>query len=270
MDSNEVRKDTSLGTASIDLQTLVTEPEQEALIVPIMYQGKPRGEVRLSMVYHPCLAPKQLENGETEPVPETTAGVARLVIHQAKELDYKRTGTSNLSPYAKVYLNGRQILKTAVIKRTNNPVYEVFTETLISSKADAIFTIHMFDDRHGEDPKIGTVSLKLTELLELTSGEQKLDWFPLTGAKSGKLRISGLWKGIMMAGAINGASAYTPPIGILRFHFDRAEDLKNVEALTGGKSDPYVRVMRSGIVLARSQIHVSPYCANEFQATLFI
>jgi len=255
MDSNELRKDTPLGTASIDLQTLVTEPEQEALIVPIMHQGKPRGEIRLSMVYHPCLMPKQLENGETEPVPETTAGVARLVIHQAKELDYKRTGTSNLSPYAKVYLNGRQILKTAVIKRTNNPVYEAFTETLIPSKADAIFTIHMFDDRHGEDPKIGTVSLKLTELLELTSGEQKLDWFPLTGAKSGKLRISGVWKGIMMAGAINGASAYTPPIGILRFHFDRAEDLKNVEALTGGKSDPYVRVMRSGIVLARSQIH---------------
>ncbi|PLW09166.1 hypothetical protein PCASD_23053 [Puccinia coronata f. sp. avenae] len=255
MDYNEVRKDTSLGIASIDLQTLVAEPEQEALTVPIMHQGKPRGEIRLSMVYHPCLVPKQLENGETEYVPETTAGVSRLVLHQAKELDYKRTGTSNLSPYAKVYLNGKQILKTPVIKRTNNPVYEVFTEILVPSKADAIYTIHMFDDRHGEDAKIGTVTAKLTDLLELTSGEQKLDWFPLIGAKSGKLRLSAVWKGIMMAGAINGASAYTPPIGVLRFHFDRAEDLKNVEALTGGKSDPYIRVMRSGIVLARSQIH---------------
>ncbi|WAQ89720.1 hypothetical protein PtA15_11A411 [Puccinia triticina] len=255
MDYNEVRKDTSLGIASIDLQTLVTEPEQEGLTVPIIHQGKPRGEIRLSMVYHPCLVPKQLENGETEPVPETTAGVARLVLHQAKELDYKRTGTSNLSPFAKIYLNGKQILKTPVIKRTNNPVYEAFTEVLISSKPDAVFTINMFDDRHGEDPKIGSVNVKLTELLDLTSGEQKLDWFPLVGAKSGKLRISAVWKGIMMAGAINGASAYTPPIGVLRFHFDRAEDLKNVEALTGGKSDPYVRIMRSGIVLARSQIH---------------
>ncbi|EFP82963.2 uncharacterized protein PGTG_09931 [Puccinia graminis f. sp. tritici CRL 75-36-700-3] len=255
MDYNEVRKDTSLGTASVDLQTLVTEPEQEGLMVPIMYQGKPRGEIRLSMVYHPCLVPKQLENGETEPVPETSAGVTRLVLHQAKELDYKRTGTSNLSPYAKIYLNGKEILKTPVIKRTNNPVYEAFTEVLISSKPDAVFTINMFDDRHGDDPKIGSVNVKLPDLLELTSGEQKLDWFPLVGAKSGKLRISAIWKGIMMAGAINGASAYTPPIGILRFHFDRAEDLKNVEALTGGKSDPYVRVMRSGIVLSRSQIH---------------
>ncbi|POW18700.1 hypothetical protein PSHT_05469 [Puccinia striiformis] len=255
MDYNEVRKDTSIGTASIDLQTLVTEPEQESLTIPIMHQGKPRGEIRLSMVYHPCLVPKQLENGETEPIPETTAGVARLVLHQAKELDYKRSGTSNLSSYAKIYLNGQQILKTPVIKRTNNPVWEAFTEVLISSKPDAVFTIHMYDDRHGEDPKIGTVTVKLADLLELTTGEQKLDWFPLVGAKSGKLRLSAVWKGVMMAGAINGASAYTPPIGVLRFHFDKAEDLKNVEALTGGKSDPYVRVMRSGIVLARSQIH---------------
>ncbi|KAI9615270.1 hypothetical protein KEM48_005698 [Puccinia striiformis f. sp. tritici PST-130] len=172
MDYNEVRKDTSIGTASIDLQTLVTEPEQESLTIPIMHQGKPRGEIRLSM---------------------------------AKELDYKRSGTSNLSSYAKIYLNGQQILKTPVIKRTNNPVWEAFTG----------------------GPKIGTVTVKLADLLELTTGEQKLDWFPLVGAKSGKLRLSAVWKGVMMAGAINGASAYTPPIGVLRFHFDKAEDLKN-------------------------------------------
>lgn len=30
--------------------------------------------------------------------------------------------------------------------------------------------------------------------------------------------------------------------------------MKNVEALTGGKSDPYVRVLNAGIVLARSLI----------------
>lgn len=255
MDYNEVRKDTPLGTASVDLQSLVLEPEQDGLTLPVVHQGKPRGEIRLSMIYHPCLVPKQLENGETEPVPETTTGIARLVLHQAKDLDYKRSGTSNLSPYGKIYLGGQQILKTPIIKRTNHPVYEASIEVLVTNKAGATFKIDMFDDRHGEDPKIGSVSAKLTDLIDLTAGEQKLDWFPLVGAKSGKLRISASWKGLMMAGAINGASAYTPPIGVLRFHFDRAEDLKNVEALTGGKSDPYVRIMRSGITLARSQIH---------------
>jgi hypothetical protein len=36
--------------------------------------------------------------------------------------------------------------------------------------------------------------------------------------------------------------------------FKRAIDLKNVEAMTGGKSDPYVRVLSSGIILARTKI----------------
>ncbi|EGF99433.1 uncharacterized protein MELLADRAFT_112742 [Melampsora larici-populina 98AG31] len=55
--------------------------------------------------------------GEEEPMPEsTTTGVVRLTLHQAKELDYKQSGTSQLSPCAKIYLNGIQLKKTFVIK----------------------------------------------------------------------------------------------------------------------------------------------------------
>lgn len=36
--------------------------------------------------------------------------------------------------------------------------------------------------------------------------------------------------------------------------FKRAKDLKNVEALTGGKSDPYARVLHAGIVVARTLV----------------
>ncbi|KAG0147448.1 hypothetical protein CROQUDRAFT_42936 [Cronartium quercuum f. sp. fusiforme G11] len=255
LDYNEVRKDTSLGTANIDLQTLITEPEQEGLSVPVMYQAKARGEIQVNLTYHPCLVPKKLESGEEEPVPETTTGVVRLTLHQGKELDYKRTGTSHLSPYGQIFLNGVQIKKTPVIKRTNNPVYEIYTEVLILKKSSAVFTIKMLDDRLGDNPTIGHLNVKLTDLLEATTGEHKNDWFPLVGSKTGRVRLSATWKGLLMAGAINGARTYTPPIGVLKFWFKKAEDLKNVEALTGGKSDPYVRVMRSGIVLARTQIH---------------
>ncbi|KAH9818867.1 C2 domain-containing protein [Melampsora americana] len=255
MDYNEVRKDTSLGTANIDLQTLVADPEQDSLTIPVMHQSKARGEIRVDLTYHPCLIPKPLESGEEEPMPETTTGVVRLTLHQAKELDYKRSGTSQLSPYAKIYLNGIQVKKTSVIKRTNNPVYEVFTEVLVKKRSAAVFTVKMYDERVGEDASIGYLSVKLDDLLEATSGDQKNDWFPLNTSKTGRVRLSATWKGVLMAGAINGAGAYTPPIGVLKFWFKRAEDLKNVEALTGGKSDPYVRVMRSGIVLSRTQIH---------------
>ncbi|MBW0500252.1 hypothetical protein O181_039967 [Austropuccinia psidii MF-1] len=191
---------------------------------------------------------KKLENGEEEPVPETTEGVVRLVFHQAKELDYKRSGTSPLSPYAKIY-------KTPIIKCTKNPVYEVFTAAFVSNKITALVNVQMYDKKVGEDPLIGSVNTKLVDLLELTNGEQTLDWFSFSSSKSGKLRLTATWKGLMMAGAVNGARTYTPPIGVLKFWFDKAEDLKNVEALTGGKSDPYVRLMQSGIILARSQIH---------------
>jgi Ca2+-dependent lipid-binding protein len=40
--------------------------------------------------------------------------------------------------------------------------------------------------------------------------------------------------------------SYSPPIGVVRLHFFGATNLKNVEALTAGKSDPYVRV-KSGL-----------------------
>lgn len=36
--------------------------------------------------------------------------------------------------------------------------------------------------------------------------------------------------------------------------FKRAVDLKNLETFTGGKSDPYVRVLHGGIVVARSRV----------------
>lgn len=62
------------------------------------------------------------------------------------------------------------------------------------------------------------------------------------------------WKPVLMTGAINGAGTFTPPIGVVRVLFKGARDLKNVEALTGGKSDPYARVLHGGIVIARTQV----------------
>lgn len=104
----------------------------------------------------------------------------------------------------------------------------------------------------GPNSVLGRVKVKLTDLLEANS--KQLDWFPLDGASSGRVRLTAEWKPVLMVGSINGAGAYTPPIGVIRIWFKRARDLKNVEALTGGKSDPYVRVSRSGIVVGRTLV----------------
>ncbi|MBW0528242.1 hypothetical protein O181_067957 [Austropuccinia psidii MF-1] len=110
LDYNEVRKDTSLGLANIDLISLITKPEQESLMVPILHNGKCRGEVKLRMNYHPCLVPKKLEHGEEEPVPETTAGV-KPIWNVAYTIDCKDissvTGTELYLPHHYiVFING--------------------------------------------------------------------------------------------------------------------------------------------------------------------
>lgn len=116
--------------------------------------------------------------------------------------------------------------------------------------------IKVIDDKgFGSDPTIGYVNVKLTDILK--ANEQKQDWFPLKGSGSdgtGKIRMSASFRPVAMAGAINSANDFRPPIGVVRIWFKRAVDLKNVEALTGGKSDPYMRVVRNGLVVSRTLV----------------
>jgi len=52
------------------------------------------------------------------------------------------------------------------------------------------------------------------------------------------------------SGIGTGTGGYVTPIGVMRFHFKNARDLRNLETL--GKSDPYVRVLLSGIEKGRT------------------
>lgn len=75
--------------------------------------------------------------------------------------------------------------------------------------------MHVFDENAvTTDGSLGLIKIKLNDLFDAQAKE--LDWFPLTGAKSGRVRVSVEWKPVLMAGAINGAGVFTPPIGIMR------------------------------------------------------
>ncbi|KAG1222608.1 hypothetical protein G6F68_020594 [Rhizopus microsporus] len=45
-----------------------------------------------------------------------------------------------------------------------------------------------------------------------------------------------------------------PAIAVVRFTFWEARDLRNVEHVTSGKSDPYVRVLSGHQVRARTEV----------------
>lgn len=249
-DYNEHRPDSSLGHASFDLKTLEQDAEQDGLTLPIIYNGSPRGTVVVNVAYYPCLTEKKLPDGTVEPVPDSQSGVARVTLHQAKELvarDYQ------LNPFAKVLLNNLEVQRLPKLKRTPNPVWEKPTEFLVHSKARAVIGVNVCDDNTmTSDDVVGFVKIKLEDLLEAV--ERGQDWFQLSGTKSGRVRLSATWKPVSMPGAISGASAFTPPLGVVKFWFKRARDVKNVETFTGGKSDPYARVLRHGMVQARTTV----------------
>ena len=108
-----------------------------------------------------------------------------------------------------------------------------------------MISVKIVDERDFlKDPVIGYMSIKLVDLMEAKQLDNK-DWFPLSGCKQGKLRLSAEWKPLAMAGALHGSDQYKPPIGVVRLVLQRATDVKNVEAMLGGKV-----IDRSGLTRA--------------------
>lgn len=131
--------------------------------------------------------------------------------------------------------------------------WESSYEFIVPDKDSSTVTVRIIDDRDfAKDPLLGYVTVSLQDLL--TAKDRQQDWFPLSRAKTGRVRLTAEWKPLDLPGSVNGAGSYTAPIGILRILLKKAVDVKNVEALLGGKSDPYVRVLSHGNTLARSEV----------------
>ncbi|KAF9026598.1 C2 domain-containing protein [Rhodocollybia butyracea] len=216
-DFNDHRKDALLGTANFELSQLQEDAVREGLSSHLLKDGKERGELKYDISYYPVLKPE-----EGQEVPDTKVGIVRLTIHQAKELDH----TKSLSdPH----------------------------EFLCADKHSSVLTIKVIDDRDFlKDPVVGYMSIKLVDLLAAKA--ESRDWFPLSNCKTGKIRLSAEWKPLNMEGSLAGADQYTPPIGVVKLHLDKATDVKNVEATLGGKSDPYVRVQVNNVTKGRTEV----------------
>jgi hypothetical protein len=57
------------------------------------------------------------------------------------------------------------------------------------------------------------------------------------------------WKPVALKGSLS-SGGYLTPIGVMRLHFQSARNLRNLETM--GKSDPYVRVLLSGVEKGRT------------------
>ena len=145
--------------------------------------------------------------------------------------------SGGLNPFAKVYIGSSKshIHVTGRPKNTLSPIWESATEFLCADRSNSMITIKVIDDRDFlSDPTIGYLRVKLEDLLSAKKEAGK-DWWPLSGCKTGRVRLSVEWKPLNMAGSLQSANQYTPPIGVVRLWLNKAVDVKNVEAALGGK-----------------------------------
>ena len=250
VDFNEYRKDKELGTASFALEQLEKEPEHQNLQLEVLGNGKARGILQADVRFFPVLEGRKLEDGAMEPPPESNTGIARFTVEQAKDLDGTKSLVGQLNPYAVLLLNGKEVHTTQKLKRTNNPIWpDGFKELLITDRKSAKLGLVIKDNRDlTTDPILGTYQVKLNDLLQMA--EKGQEWYYLAGAKTGRVKLALHWKPIALKGQIGGSDGYVTPIGVMRLHFQNGRELRNLE--TVGKSDPYVRVLLSGIEKART------------------
>lgn len=249
-DWNEFRKDKELGTTTFPLERLEEQYVHENTHLEVMGGGRARGAVAVDIRFFPVLEGQKNSEG-VETVPESNTGIAKFTVEQAKELDGSKSLVGQLNPYAVLLLNGKEVQISQKLKRTNNPIWPNATkELLITDRKTAKLGLVIKDERDlGADPIIGTYQIKMTDMLELMARGQ--EWYNLAGAKTGRTKMMLQWKPVALKGGAAGSGGgYITPIGVMRFHFDGARDLRNLETM--GKSDPYVRVLLSGVTKGRT------------------
>ena len=249
-DFNDIRKDKKLGSASFALDNVEEVYEHENERLELNHDGKARGMLFCDIRFFPVLQSRKLDDGTVEPAPESNQGILRFTVEQAKELDGSKSMVGLLSPYAMLLLNGKEVHASKKLKRTNNPVWDNGSkEILITDRKNAKLGVAIKDDRDiAGDQVIGTYQIKLDDMLEFMAKGQ--EWYNLSGAKTGRVKMMAQWRPVAISGIAAGTGGYVTPVGVLRVHFKYARKLRNVEAL--GKSDPYARVVMSGIERART------------------
>ena len=249
-DYNEVRKDKELGVSTFPLDKLEADPEHENLQLEVLAGGKPRGVLQADIRFFPVLESQKLEDGSMAPPPESNTGIARLTIEQAKELDGSKSMIGQLNPYGILLINGKEVHITSKLKRTNNPVFPNPTKSiLITDRKKARVGLVLKDDRDlATDPVLGSYQVRLDDMIKLMDKGQ--EWFSLHGTKTGRAKLMLEWKPVALKGVAGGSGGYITPIGVMRIHVQGASDLRNFETL--GKSDPYARLLLSGIIKGRT------------------
>ncbi|ORZ18645.1 C2 domain-containing protein [Absidia repens] len=267
---NPDAKDRRLATAQFDLRQMDDDSkEQEGLDLLLLNNGKVVSDLRADIRYLPVSKPFRRLDGTIEPAVESNSGILRFVIHGCRNL-----GNSRINTFVRVIVNGTEKIKTNTVKRTDEPVYAHVDELVILDKTDVYVRVEVRQVMAGsqKDTLAGVFTTQLVDLMRLQ--ESKQGWWPLKQDDKdiGEIHLNAEWKPVLMAGLADrvGQHGYEEPaVGVIRFTFWEARDLRNVEAVTNGKSDPYVRVLSGNQVRTQTEV-VDNNLYPEWGETLYV
>merc|ERR1711874_419795 len=191
------------------------------------------------------------------------AGNVHLEIIEAKNL-IKADMIGKSDPYA-VVTYGDDKMKTKTIKNDQNPKWNFEADIPTSQNGPNDVKIEIFDsDKFGKDKPLGSANIDLEDIIN--NGSLKDAWIPLSGVKSGELKVSADFdpsdpnnvpksvKGSPDGSRMHGSKPMqkTPstqnfgtnedeiPYGNLHLEINQAKDLVKGDMM--GKSDPYAVV----------------------------
>lgn len=144
-DQNGVKKDYALGACALGLSSLIEEPQQDHCM-PLLRQGKARGDLTFRASYFPVAEPIKHEDG-TEEVVQSNSGVLKLFVRQVSGLEKQKKllpfGFNN-TVHVEVKLNAQPLTSTSPLPFSNNVVMESATEHFVDSLSDATLTASLY------------------------------------------------------------------------------------------------------------------------------
>ncbi|PIA18508.1 hypothetical protein COEREDRAFT_79947 [Coemansia reversa NRRL 1564] len=301
-DWNNVGKDDKIGFVSYPMQKLLEEPEVEGVTMPIKMGETNRGNLTFDMSYFPVsvrtthaaavdaegnpLDPsveaanagmedqEQVEGDEAsyENDIDSNTGLLRLFVRSASGLAATPSLARKLCVRAEARINADLAINCPEVKNTDAPSWEIGKETFVADKDRAIIHLRLINTSN--DRVIGTLKIKLEDALAHQSGESGSDWYSLEGSVKGQVRVNVKWRPILMDADVanslgQGKKLPGPPIGFVKLTCHEGRHLRNVEAASGRKSDPYMSVMVQNEMRGKTR-----YIANTldpvWNETLFI
>lgn len=252
MDDNGAAPDTRLGTTVFNLTSLNENPQPGRMSKSILYHEQKSGTLQFSLSYFPVLKPETAPDGTPLPLPETAAGVMRLTLHEARGILSEENITKSTKLTARILLNKKDLKQTSAVKDPAHPVFEEVTEFFVTDRFNSTVGVEILDSSSKTEKPLAVIKVKVNDLV--AAYQRKQDWFPVPGSESMHVRMSGQWKPVAMSGSINGSNSYRPAIGVLKFWLQGAKDVKNVEALQGGKSDPYALLRVDSVMVCGTAV----------------